>query len=614
MYYEANRKLSENNEAFIRSLEGEKRVAFSAVFDGEKENFWLAEKETEGGYWLHHPTDRDFEFKETLKTIPQDAELIVLFGIGNGEILRRIRQDYPKVVNLIIIEPLQDIVKSYMERYSIAQELERFAGVTFLINQPMDQAVGELKGTLDREEYHSLIWGYASLLTYKNKLKQYDQALQKALYVHRRFHMVNQNTINKFQDMWTINFWRSLPKIRWHAESLDPVFKDQTVIIVSAGPSLQKQLPFLNAAKEKAILIAVGSAMKVLETHGIVPHFRVAIDMTVENRELFGGLVTEEVPLLYASSLFFDIIDNYHGPAVHMRLNGGGYVSNYMGMKVWAKRRVFRSGFTVANVAFDAAAQLGAKQIVLIGQDLCYTDGKLHADGAWDEETEKKWTKQEIEAKDIFGNKVYTDSGFLGMREIFEIYSKEHAGKVKSINATEGGLAIEGIPNQPFAEVMAELAPISISFEEQIKAILQEKEEPSLADDKTVRKEVGEFISDLKEVQRIYKRLFKLGKEIEKSIKGKKAFTQERAELASTLEQLQATNIYLYIIKPVFEEKHKKIRKALVKDKKGTELLQQQAQCAGHEAKEIQGFLKMNIDFAKEFLSERTLIVTVPEQ
>lgn len=32
---------------------------------------------------------------------------------------------------------------------------------------------------------------------------------------------------------------------------------------------------------------------------------------------------------------------------------------------------------------------------------------------------------------------------------------------------------------------------------------------------------------------------------------------------------MTATNIYLYIIKPVFEEKHKKIRKALVKDKKG---------------------------------------------
>lgn len=55
----------------------------------------------------------------------------MLFGIGNGEILRRIRQDYPKVVNLIIIEPLQDVMKSYMERYSIARELERFAGVTF---------------------------------------------------------------------------------------------------------------------------------------------------------------------------------------------------------------------------------------------------------------------------------------------------------------------------------------------------------------------------------------------------------------------------------------------------------------------------------------------------
>lgn len=30
-------------------------------------------------------------------------------------------------------------------------------------------------------------------------------------------------------------------------------------------------------------------------------------------------------------------------------------------------------------------------------------------------------------------------------------YSKEHADKVTAINAT-GGLAIDGIPNQPFAE------------------------------------------------------------------------------------------------------------------------------------------------------------------
>lgn len=120
-------------------------------------------------------------------------------------------------------------------------------------------------------------------------------------------------------------------------------------------------------------------------------------------------------------ALCFDVIDNYRGPAVHMRLNGG-YVANYMGAKVWPNRRIFRSGFTVANVAFDAATQLGAKQIVFIGQDLCYTDGKLHADGGvWDEEgSRKNGSSRKLKRRRYFWQQSIYRQRFYDMREILE--------------------------------------------------------------------------------------------------------------------------------------------------------------------------------------------------
>ncbi len=43
------------------------------------------------------------------------------------------------------------------------------------------------------------------------------------------------------------------------------------------------------------------------------------------------------------------------------------------------------TGGSVANSAFSFAQQLGAKTIVLVGQDLALTDNKTHADGTFEE-------------------------------------------------------------------------------------------------------------------------------------------------------------------------------------------------------------------------------------
>ncbi|HEC1736996.1 TPA: motility associated factor glycosyltransferase family protein, partial [Campylobacter coli] len=54
--------------------------------------------------------------------------------------------------------------------------------------------------------------------------------------------------------------------------------KFENAIVVSAGPSLAKQLPLLKAYQEKAVIFCADGALSMLEKEGIVPDYVLNID------------------------------------------------------------------------------------------------------------------------------------------------------------------------------------------------------------------------------------------------------------------------------------------------------------------------------------------------
>ena len=103
-----------------------------------------------------------------------------------------------------------------------------------------------------------------------------------------------------------------------------------------------------------------------------------------------------------------------------------------------------QTGGSVANNAFYLAEFLGFRNIILVGQDLAFTDNKIHASNVYrelsiEEDTENEYTY--VDGQD--GSKMLTYVNFRLYKEWFEHRIKDNSD-INVINATQGGAKIYG--------------------------------------------------------------------------------------------------------------------------------------------------------------------------
>ena len=84
--------------------------------------------------------------------------------------------------------------------------------------------------------------------------------------------------------------------------SLDGKYAGQTALIAGAGPSLADNISYIQANRNKLIILAVNKAVKFLLQNGITPDFVVALDARNMNATL-GGLENQ----LGRANCIFDI-------------------------------------------------------------------------------------------------------------------------------------------------------------------------------------------------------------------------------------------------------------------------------------------------------------------
>jgi hypothetical protein len=215
-----------------------------------------------------------------------------------------------------------------------------------------------------------------------------------------------------------------------------------------------------------------------------------------------------------------------------------------------------RSGFSVANIALYLLIQLRCSPIVFIGQDLCYTRGKLHAEGSWDEDIEDRYIRKQIETVDIFGNKVYTDKTFIGMKNIFESIIAD-SPEVKYYNATEGGLPIKGAENIALADLLsgplAESRPVTSTIETILaaeKVNIPAKAEKISAIVEGISAEVAKIIEYCRRVDRQYAKIYQ---QVKNGV-NRNRIMAETKKLRAMIAKLDGLEYYSKVVKPVFAE------------------------------------------------------------
>jgi hypothetical protein len=210
-------------------------------------------------------------------------------------------------------------------------------------------------------------------------------------------------------------------------------------LVVAAGPSLERALPFLRQARDNARLIAVTTALRVLAREEIVPDLVVAVDRRLELGAHFDDLNLQPfsaTPLVYLAGVHPRVLDRWPGPRVAAFRAGSRDAADYPKAR---KADLFCSG-TVTHAAVDLAQRLGASEIVLVGVDFCFPENKAHAGEA---PLRQGLAGVGPTALNGHGQRVPSNLALLGYLRDLETYIAENP-KLRFLNWGREGAAIEG--------------------------------------------------------------------------------------------------------------------------------------------------------------------------
>lgn len=465
-------------------------------------------------YFLHSSYYPDKEAKEWVDTIEiSDESILIIYGIGLGYHINYLLSRLSPNNRLILVEPSNEIFQfalnnGYYDRFKNRENL-------YFISEESEEKLNViLQSYIPWDNFENVI--YKEFKQYPKVFNKYYEIFNKCLIETINSMRINRNTALYFAEQWQSNFMENLEYVfkSVPVKSFFGVFKNIPAVIVSAGPSLDKNIEQLKEAKGKCVIICVGTALKALLQKNIEPDFVVSIDGGEKNFEHFDGYKVKS-PLVYDLTLYPKILKEYGGSFIIAEI--ASTYTKLLSDRLSLDFGKLSTGPSVANLSLDFAYMLGCNPIVFIGQDLAYLDNRTHASGTTYEKDRIKENSDEKEYIYVEGNfeeKVLTDRVLLSFKTWFENYIYGHPDRTY-INATEGGALIKGTKIMRFKEVIELFMNREINVKNKIDSILKDgkiKLDKRQIDD--FAKEFRDTIKKLEKIKNDCMRAAKLSKKM----------------------------------------------------------------------------------------------------
>lgn len=181
------------------------------------------------------------------------------------------------------------------------------------------------------------------------------------------------------------------------------VCKGKTAVIVSAGPTLDRDIEILKKYRDKFVLFTVGTALKTLTEHNIKPDFVCVIESFNSSPQLEGVDLSDVYFITEPYSHGF--LRKFNFKKIFSHISANNPVNHLWSEICGEDIKEYWSKGTVSYTAMNSARILGCSKIILVGQDLAYIEGQCYSKNsiykdlicAFDKEN-NKW---EIKAKDF---------------------------------------------------------------------------------------------------------------------------------------------------------------------------------------------------------------------
>lgn len=460
-------------------------------------------------YDMHEPLKEEREICEKFSFTPDRVTFLI--GLGLGYTVEILRGKIEKGHKIVVIEKNPAILQKALAHTDFSDFLRS------------DQIIFSLP---DRESIKKTVIGQA--------LNRFPEdilllASPRLMALDRDYRELYEQVVNFLADpimmtctgvnhgeIFALNEIENFPKFLFSPgiRNLGDKFKGIPAIIVGAGPSLQKNVQHLPAAKEKALIVATAPIVRVLLAHDLSPDLIVSIDFNKDNRIHFDGLCDLTAsPLVYPSRLAPDIVRDYQGDLFAIQDFSG--LCGWLG-KNWEFKGFVPGGASVSIYALMTVLFYGCDPIVFIGQDLAYTD-RSHIDGVFlaTRVNPAEPRGQFLWVEGVYGDRVPTIPPFLCYKVNIEEIIKRHPDR-EFINCTEGGAKIEGAEIMPLRECLQKYCSQPRAFQ----WFLQEAQNLEKVDWAGLVAEIGKRMTEVKEMKRLCQKGLKTNKKIKRKMQG----------------------------------------------------------------------------------------------
>lgn len=387
----------------------------------------------------------------------EKENLIIVLGIGNRQLIKELLEQSKKGSKIIIYEPNMAVLKYILEKEPLE---EIFIQGNVLLwwgtdEEEINERLFEIIGM--NWANHMFNMQYVTPPSYVAYLSVFKELMKK---ISRRILTYYRSMGNSMEDV-LVGFRHNYRNIRgcMEANSIQEIigkYEGYPAIVVASGPSLEKNIKHLKKAEGKSLIITCDASWEACKMHDVKPDAIATIErLGATYRYYYKGKQFDEDLVLLAPTLIAPAtLREFKGKKIVVSKNDEGVDGWWNGF--FPNIEFINTGMSCANLACMVAGIAGCNPIILIGQDLAYTDNKKHSDITHTEFEGDNDTKDadDIMVEDINGNMVQTSRVFNWFRYWFEdviAYNKE----LQIIDATEGGAKIQGSTIMTFEDAIA---------------------------------------------------------------------------------------------------------------------------------------------------------------
>ncbi|EOB5057226.1 motility associated factor glycosyltransferase family protein [Campylobacter jejuni] len=395
----------------------------------------------------------NFFYQSILEKTPR-YPFICIYGIGNALLIKNLAKHYK---HLFVFESEIELFILALSTLDLSEELKVYKVVLFdCVAKDLEIQIAMIFDQQSILEYLSL---YEMFISSHYYLKYYETSILSLneLCIKSASVAIRNADITCFLPLLTHGqFLQNIPSmlesIPFQRILSERKNKFENAIVVSAGPSLAKQLSLLKAYQDKAVIFCADGALSMLEKKSIVPDYVLNIDFEdlplrfFQNKEnLKQSIIALECathPNVVHSLRAENCMIVLRNKALYQRfnLNDFGYID---------------TGTHVSHFSYTLALALGFKNIIMIGQDLAFDEeGNSHSKGfVLGERIDHALSIPTLQVPAYAGKgEVLTHIAWNDYRIKLEYLFACNSKEAKFYNATEGGARINFTEELSFKE------------------------------------------------------------------------------------------------------------------------------------------------------------------